>query len=130
MDSGPAPRGASRNDEHGAAFSRRVASEVCWSVARPARGGWSGGRRQGCALRTRFCEAALRAASRPGNEAELPARPDVEDVAVCRADLVDPARGGGFSAAGALAMHLHQRAFDVGLHFAAVAADIDDGALL
>src|SRR5579863_6134311 len=59
-----------------------------------------------------------------------PARPDVEHVAIFCAEIVDPALGGFRISAGAFAVDSHQRGLDVGFHLCAVAADVDDRALL
>src|SRR5436309_15833907 len=60
----------------------------------------------------------------------LSSRPDVEHVAVLGAELVDPAQTRIGIAAGALAVDGNQRGLDVRLHLAAVAADVNDSALL
>src|SRR3981189_1980795 len=59
----------------------------------------------------------------------LPARPDVEHVAVLGSEFVDPARTCFGIGAGAFAVDRDQGGLDVRLHLAAVAADIDDRAL-
>src|SRR5271163_3221385 len=61
---------------------------------------------------------------------ELPARPDIEHVAVLRTQFLDPARAGIRIGARAIAIDRDQRRLDVRLHPRAVAADIDDRALL
>src|ERR1700736_3573864 len=60
----------------------------------------------------------------------LSARPHIEHVAVLRAHFLDPACAGRGINACALAVDRDQRGLDVGLHPAAIAADVDDRALL
>src|ERR1019366_216120 len=59
----------------------------------------------------------------------LPARPDVEHVAIFRAEIVDPAQRRIRLRACAIAIDRDQRGLDIGLHLSAVAADVDDRAV-
>src|SRR6185437_2853224 len=61
---------------------------------------------------------------------ELSARPHIQHIAVLCAHVLDPAYPGVRIGGGVLAIDRYQRGLDVGLHPAAVAADIDDRALL
>src|SRR2546429_5638852 len=61
---------------------------------------------------------------------DLPARPDVEHITVLGSEIVDPAQAGVGVGARLFAIDRDQRGLDVRLHLAAVAADIDDRALL
>src|SRR5580692_4235181 len=64
------------------------------------------------------------------SEIALPAGPDVEHVAIFGAEVIDPALAGLNISAAVLAVDRNQRRLDVRLHLAAVAADINDRALL
>src|SRR5258706_7111862 len=55
----------------------------------------------------------------------LPARPDIEHVAILRAKFVDPALALIGAGAAALTIDRDQGRLDVGLHLAAVAADVN-----
>src|SRR5580692_13138965 len=61
---------------------------------------------------------------------DLPAGPDVEHVAISGTEIIDPALAGLSISAAVLAIDRNQCRLDVRLHPAAVAADIDDRALL
>src|SRR6516165_10890424 len=63
-------------------------------------------------------------------EVSLTTRPDVEHVAVPGAEIVDPARRTVCVRSGALTIDRRQGRLHIGLHLAAVAADIDDCAFL
>src|SRR5215467_3671426 len=60
----------------------------------------------------------------------LAARPDVEHIAVLGAEFLDPARAGFRISASMFPIDRNQCGLDVRLHFASIAADEDDRALL